>query len=336
MLKHIFSMAMGAFLMFTGCGEQAAQKKVVVYTAHDQIYSEPIFTAFEEKTGIKVEPVFDTEAVKSVGLVNRLISESSNPRCDVFWNNEIARTIVLKNKGLLQPYESNQTRRISSNYKDTEHTWTGFAARLRVIVYNTDQLEEKEAPHSIYDFLKPEWKGKLAIGYPLFGTTEIHFAALNLKMGEEVESFFRQMCENEVACLDGNAMVVSFVAQGTYMAGFTDTDDVYSAKQEGKSVDMIFHDQDGMGSLLIPNTVAMIKGAPHPEEAGALIDFLLSEEVQLMLARSPSAQIPIGQTVEFEHSAFKDLDIRVMDVDYEQVAEIMQENRDLLQSIFVR
>jgi hypothetical protein len=72
------------------------QEQVVIYTSLDKIFSEPILKAFERQAGIKVLDVYDSEATKTTGLVNRLIAEKNNPRADVFWNSEIGRTIVLK------------------------------------------------------------------------------------------------------------------------------------------------------------------------------------------------------------------------------------------------
>ncbi|MBN1806662.1 MAG: hypothetical protein JW837_15545 [Sedimentisphaerales bacterium] len=87
---------------FFGCrGKKSEQQQVVVYTSLDKVFSEPILKAFEKETGIKVLDVYDSEATKTTGLVNRLIAEKANPRADVFWNSEIGRTIVLKRKGVL-------------------------------------------------------------------------------------------------------------------------------------------------------------------------------------------------------------------------------------------
>src|SRR5262245_26984101 len=65
---------------------------VIAYCAQDQVYAESIFHDFEKQTGIKVRAVYDSEAVKTVGLANRLMAERSHPRCDVFWGNEEMRT----------------------------------------------------------------------------------------------------------------------------------------------------------------------------------------------------------------------------------------------------
>ena len=82
------------------------EKTVVVYTSVDQVYSEPVFRDFEKETGIHVLPVYDVEATKTTGLVNRLIAEKARPQADVFWSGEFSQTIVLKNESVLAPYQS--------------------------------------------------------------------------------------------------------------------------------------------------------------------------------------------------------------------------------------
>jgi hypothetical protein len=67
-------------------------KEVVVYTSHDQIHSAPILNLFQTKTGIKVKAVYDVEAAKTAGIVNRLIAEKTHPRSDVFWNIALIRS----------------------------------------------------------------------------------------------------------------------------------------------------------------------------------------------------------------------------------------------------
>ena len=113
------------------------KQEVVIYTSVDQIFSEPILDKFEEETGIAVKAVYDVEAAKTTGLVNRLIAEKDNPLCDVWWNGEIAQTILLKEEGLLTPYFSPEAKGIPDAYIDPEEYWTGFGGRARVCLVNT-------------------------------------------------------------------------------------------------------------------------------------------------------------------------------------------------------
>jgi iron(III) transport system substrate-binding protein len=86
----------------TGCSRQSDQE-VVVYTSVDQVFSEPIFRAFEQSSGIRVRAVFDTEETKCTGVLNRLISEADRPRADVFWSGDPARPLYSSNVAWLAP-----------------------------------------------------------------------------------------------------------------------------------------------------------------------------------------------------------------------------------------
>ena len=77
------------------------RREVVVYTSVDQVFAEPVFRAFEEKTGIAVRPVFDTEETKSTGVLNRLLAEAAHPQADVFWSGDPVRPFLLAKRALL-------------------------------------------------------------------------------------------------------------------------------------------------------------------------------------------------------------------------------------------
>src|SRR4051812_3867168 len=74
-----------------------AADTVVVYTALDREFSEPVLKDYAKGSGVRVLPKFDVESTKTVGLTNLLVAEAARPRCDLFWNNEILNTIRLKN-----------------------------------------------------------------------------------------------------------------------------------------------------------------------------------------------------------------------------------------------
>ncbi len=323
----------------TGCGGDAGGDWVVVYTALDQIYSEPILEGFERETGIEARAVYDTEAAKTTGLVARLLAERERPRCDVFWNNEIIQTLRLKNEGLIEPYRSPGAEAVPAGYKDPEGHWTGFAARARVLVFNTEELRRDQVPNTILDLLDPRWRGRVGMGYPLFGTTATHGAVLYAGWGEErAREFFAGLAANEVQIMEGNATVCRAVADGELPLGLTDTDDVNLQRSQGRPVDWVLLDHEGRGALLIPNTLALIKGAPNAEAGRRLIDYLLTPEVETRLAGSPSAQIPLIPADETDlPPVVADLAARrFMDPDFERAAPLLPKSADMLKSIFAR
>ena len=326
-----------AIITIVGCGKKDPAQQVVVYTSLDKVFSEPVLKAFEEQTGIKVLAVYDSEATKTTGLVNRLIAEKNSPRADVFWNSETGRTIVLKDKGVLEQYTSPSATDVPATFKDKDAYWTGFAARCRVLIYNTEMLKEADLPKSIFELTEPQWKGKVSLAYPLFGTTATHSAALFDHLGQEkAKEYFQALKANDVMITDGNASSRDRVADGTVPIGFTDTDDAYVAMQQGRPVDIIWPDKDGIGTLLIPNTVGLIKGGPNPEAARKFIDFLLSEETEAMLANSEAGQIPLRASVKRPAHVPTPDKVKAMEVDFEKVAEMIEPSAKFLQQLFVR
>jgi len=318
------------------------RSEVVVYTALDQIFSEPILNRFESQTGIRVRAVYDTEAAKTVGLVNRLLSEKSHPRCDVFWNNEILRTLLLKREGITEAYHSPNAAGIPEAFRDPEGHWTGFAARARVIIYNTHLVPGKASPKLLEDLTDPKWKGRCAIANPLFGTTATHAAVLWWLWGpDRAQKFFESCNQNDVIQLPGNATVRDQVALGETSWGLTDSDDANGALLDDRPVEVTFPimpDADGNlgGILLIPNTVSVIRGAPHPKAARKLVDYLLSPEVEEALAGSRSAQLPLRRDIAPPPRWAILNELPHLDVDWDAVLDALQPSAQWLDENYVR
>ena len=315
------------------------QSEVVIYTSVDQIYSEPVLENFEAITGIKVKAVYDVEAAKTTGLVNRLIAEKGNPLADVWWNGEIAQTILLKEEGVLTPYSSPEANGIPSAYIDMDGYWTGFGGRARVLLVNTDMVSPEDYPESIFDLVGYIENGySVGIAYPVFGTTATHVAALYAELGlEDAEQFLMDLKEVGVLVLDGNGVVRDRVAQGMIEMGLTDTDDSIGAIERGSPVEMVFLDQGygQMGTLKIPNTVGMVKEGPNPDEAKMLIDYLLSERNVADLVDSGWFQLPL-RDINVNQEYFDASGVKGMDVNYVEIYGFIEQAKREMAEIFVR
>jgi iron(III) transport system substrate-binding protein len=330
--------AIAILALLAGCVDQEA-RAVVVYTSVDQVYAEPIFKEFEEETGIQVRAVYDVEAAKTTGLVNRLIAEKENPLADVFWNGEFMQTILLKEKGVLAPYESPDAASIPVQYRDPEGCWAGVGGRARVLLVNTDRVLPDEYPTSLLDLVSDTYAaGDVGIAYPMFGTSATHAAALYAVLGaEEGRAFYEALQDRGVRVVDGNSVVRDLVADGKLKVGLTDTDDACRAYEDGAPVAIILPDQEegGIGTLVIPNTVALISGAPHPEEGKQLVDYLLSEETEQKFLDIGWIQVSVRDGGE-SPSCIGMGGVRGMNVSAAAVhAELQQAKQDLT-GIFIR
>ena len=314
------------------------KKTIIVYTSVDQVYAEPVFRDFRNVTGIVVLPVYDVEAAKTTGLVNRLIAEKNRPQADVFWSGEFSQTLLLKNETVLAPYASPSAADIPEHFKDPDNYWTGFGGRARVFIINTDKLTPDQYPHSINDMLDSRYPANsVGIAYPMFGTTATHAAALYSLLGREnAKAFFSSLSERHVRVVDGNSVVRDLVANGQLAFGLTDTDDACGAVERGNHVVIIVPDQGPgeIGALVIPNTVAMIAGAPHPEEAKTFIDYVLDRKTENLLVSSGWIQVP-SRDVATTTSCLNTHDIRTMDVSYQDVYSGIADTKKDLIEIFI-
>jgi iron(III) transport system substrate-binding protein len=247
--------------------------EVIVYCAQDQTYAEPILHEFEQETGIRVRALYDSEAVKTVGLANRLLAERQRPQCDVFWGNEEMRTRQLAALDVWSAAEGFAT----------------FGARVRCLVLRTNEPDLPELPQSLLELTNAVWRGRVAIAFPQFGTTATHFHVLRQVWGE---ARWRRWCQglvsNDTLVLDGNSTVVKMVGRGEAWIGLTDTDDVLAGQREGLPV---ARGRDLPETLLfIPNTVGIVRGAPHPQHARQLSAYLQQPETVNRLLNAGAIQ----------------------------------------------
>ncbi len=319
-------------LFFAGCFSQDPAPSVTVYVSEDQVFSEPILKDFEKETGIKVNAVYDTEESKSTGVMNRLIAEKNHPRADVYWANEPIRAEVLRQKGILKPYDSPNAKEIAAVFKEKNHYWTGFSARVRVLLV-AEGVENK--PTSILAYTNPEFKSKAVIANPLFGTTTAHIAALFTVWGDvKTKEFLEAMRTNQVIISTSNGESADFVGSKSAAFSLVDSDDAMSRIKRKLPLRVVYPDQGegGIGAFVVPNAVMQIHGAPHPKMAQKLIDYLLSAKSEKKLAYADCAQIPLHKGVAMPEGLRAMDEIKVMQVDYAKVAQKLVEIQPFLKA----
>jgi iron(III) transport system substrate-binding protein len=323
-------------LFVSGCGG-SSNPRVVLYCAQDKEFAEESLADFTQRTGIAVATKFDTEADKSVSLYQELVADKARPRCDVFWNNEIVNTIRLQREGLLEPYASPSAAPYPAFCRASDDTWHAFASRARILIVNKQLVPQKDWPRSIFDLTDARWKDRVVIARPQFGTSATMAACLFQVLGEEkAKEFYQGLKRNGVQLAPGNKQVAQWVADGKtpdgqpVVVGITDTDDALDVIEDGKLVAMLFPDRDSpkdgkMGTLFIPNTVAILRGCPNPDRARELVDYLLSAEVEARLAESKSHQIPLNPQVQASLPPQMETPktVKAMDADFEKAVDLL-------------
>ena len=312
---------------------QAPAGVVVVYCSVDQDFARGVLADFEKQTGLRVLARYDEEARKTTGLVQRLRAEKARPAADVFWSSEIFQTIRLAEEGLLAAYDGPAAKGWPAQFADRQGRWHAFALRMRVIAYDTRRVKPDEAPKKLEDLLDAKWKGRLAMARPEFGTTRGDVASWLVHYGpDRAKEILRGLKANGVRLVQGNSTAVRTVARGEADVCFTDTDDVYVARRNGWPIAMAPLDQGGDGALAIPNTAALIQGAPHAEAGRKLLAYLLSEKVERDLAASESHNVPVRPALAGPFSKY--VPGKALKVDYAKVAAAMPAAMAAVKEIF--
>ncbi len=287
-------------MMFGGCRPHA--RRVVVYVSTDDAIAVPILRRFEAETGIHVLMVGDTEAQKTRGLLERIRAERGHVVADVLWSSEAIGTEALADDGLLAPHVSRVSTDWPESWRSPGHLWHAFSPRPRVLVFDPRRVSRDEVPTSWSDLVAPQWSSHVVFADPRYGTTGGHLAAMRWRLGAEAYGdWVTALKTGGVRTLPGgNAAVVDTVRRGEAKLGATDADDVRAANLAGANLDMVIPSHGPAaeeGPMLMPNTVAIIQGAPHPAEAAELADWLLSEHTARMLASSASGNVPLQESV---------------------------------------
>lgn len=315
---------------------QGRSAALVVYCSVDEGFARGVLDTFSTRTGIRLSVVFDSEAGKTTGLVNKIISEAAagRPRADVFWSGELFNTIMLGRKGLLEPYDSPVAADIPARFRDSQHRWTATAARARVLAFDPGKTKPEEVPTRWEDLAVPEVAKQTALANPLFGTTRGHVAAMFALWGSERGRVFLQaLRDGGVLITDGNSAAVRAVAAGRAKLAATDTDDVWVAQRSGVPLDLVYPDMGDGGTLLVPCSVAIVKGSDNLEAAGKLVDFLVSAEVERLLAKSDSRNIPVRDWLLAELEMTRPSQCKV---DFDAVVDAMDEAVAAAREILIR
>jgi len=276
----------------------SASRPVVLYCSADEQFARPLLAEFTSRTGIQVRPVFDTEAGKTTGLIERLRAERRRPIADVWWSSEIYGTLLLAGDGLLVPFDPATASDIPTQFRDADRRWTAFGLRGRALAFDPSRTPREKVPLRWELLADPAWRGRIAMANPLYGTTRGQMAQLLAAWGEErFRAYLTALAANGVRLADGNAHSVRMLIAGQVDLAMTDTDDIRVAKAGGASIDFLLPTVGDEGSpqaaLWIPNSVGLVAGGSNPDGGRRLVEFLASADTEGGLEASESGNVPV-------------------------------------------
>lgn len=295
-------------LVLVACGKQTEDsiakpvtsqpaEKVVVYSARAEHLIKPMFDAYTEKTGVKVEYI----TAEAGALLARLQSEGATTPADILMTVDVGNLYQAEDMGVLRAIESETlNQNIPFYLRDYKNQWFGLTLRARTIVYSSDRVKPEEL--STYaDLANEKWRGRLC----LRTSKKVYNQSL-------VASFIaHEGVEKATEIMQGwikNLAVAPFAndnaAMDAIIAGLCDVAVVntyYFGRMEadGKSADLklFWPNQDSTGVHVNISGAGVTKHAKNPQAAQALIEWLSSVEAQGLLAKL-NLEYPVNPKVE--------------------------------------
>ncbi|MGL4513125.1 MAG: extracellular solute-binding protein [Lacipirellulaceae bacterium] len=292
-----------AFLLaaLAGCTDPRPLQ-VVVYTTVPEEVGKPIFDAFTRQTGVPVVATHQAGRAVAASLSERLAAEREQPKCDLYWTDDPLELLRLEGLGVLRKQLLEAEAEYPADSRSPDHAWFGFALRARVIVVNKQLLKEDRWPRSLEALSDPQWTDKCGVSHPLAGASATHSACLFKAWGpERAEEYFKKL-KRTCRVLSGSKQVAAAVARGDLWLGLVNSDDAMFEKEKGAPIELIYPDQpeagspdDALGTLFVPQVVAMIDKSPEPRGGQALAEFLLTPMVECRLVDGPGAFVPLNR-----------------------------------------
>ena len=302
--RQVAAITLGTALSFAlgSSGTAWADGTVNVYSYRQPVLIEPLFKAFTEATGIKVNYVFAKQ-----GLVERLAQEARNSPADVLLTSDVARLVEASERGLVQPVGSEAiTSNVPEALRDKQNRWFGLTMRARVVYASVDRVEQNTMTYT--ELADPKWKGKLCIRSGQHPYNLGLFAAMIARTGSEAtkawlagvkDNLARKPVGNERA----QAKAIHYgecdlaVANTYYMGKMATNDKEPEQKEWAKSSRIIFPTwEDGTTHVNISG-MALTKHAPNKTNAVKLMEYFASPPAQQIYAEG-NFEYPVAAGVE--------------------------------------
>jgi iron(III) transport system substrate-binding protein len=318
-------------LALAGCGgdDEGASDTLTVYSGREEELVAPLFERFEEETGISV----DVRYGDSAELAATIAEEGDNSPADVFFAQDPGSLGSVD--GQLAELPDDVLERVDETFRDTDGRWVGTSGRARVLVYNTDELDEAEVPDSVFDLTDPKWKGKIGLA-PTNASFQAFVTAMRLDVGEErTKQWLEDLKANDPKFYEKNTPTVEAVASGEIEVGLVNHYYLYLVKEEQPDapIENKYLPGNDPGALVSVAGAGIRDGADHADAAERFVEFLLADEQQRFYTEeAEEAEIPLVEGIEPREGVptLDELSGRGPDVDLSAFGEQLERTLELL------
>jgi iron(III) transport system substrate-binding protein len=271
------------FLILMGCNKTQSGPTLFAYVSMEEDIGQRLLTGFEKDTGIRVDFV----RLSTGEAAARLEAEKNNPQSSVWLGGVGLGHAEAKEKGLTEPYESAQTKKIPPQYRDPENYWHGIYQGVLAFAANNKELESRKLtpPQTWKDLTDPKWKNLIQLPNPGTSGTSYNLITTLIKRDGEKSAFdyLHALHGNVSQYTKSGAAPTKNVALGESVIGVGYSQDILRLIHESKANIRIIYPTDGTGFEVA--AVSLIKNGKQPDLAKKLVDWLYTPSAGQILAK---------------------------------------------------
>lgn len=288
--------------------------RLTIYTSHKEEVYMPIVREFEERTGIWVDVI--TGGTNE--LLERIESQQDNVEADVMFGGGVESLKAYEH--CFSPYVVGSSDSIREPHQAEDAVWTPFSALPVVLIYNT-KLVSPDKITGWSSLSDPIFRGRIAFADPAISGSSFTALATQILAGKSMDKTLATLAENlQGKTLSSSGDVLNAVVDGSCLVGITLEETALKYIAAGADLAMVYPEE---GTSCVPDASAIVKGAPHSENAKRFLDFTVSYEVQQMLSES-SYRRPVRSDIPAGESLLPLQDIVLVDYDIDWACK----NRD--------
>lgn len=312
------------------CGGSSSSE-LTIYSGRTQELVEPLLDQFAKETGIDIAVRYGDSADLAV-LID---TEGDASPADVFFSQSPGAIGFLDTQPRLVELPANVLERVPEQFRASDGDWVGVSGRVRVIVYNADEIDDSEVPNSVFDLTDPEYRGRVGVA-PTNGSFQDFVTIMRSMRGDEATlEWLTAMRENGVRTYPNNIAIRDAVERGEIDFGLANHYYNEQAKAEDPETPTENHYLDGAdpGAAILTAAVGVLDTAgDQSENAQRLVEFLLSQEAQEYFARETfeyplaSGVDPVGDLPPLDSIATPQVDLSGLGGGLQRTRELIRDS----------
>jgi len=279
-LIAIILLSFMALLLACRSSGTSGGKSLLIYTPHGQDLLKDFVARYKQ-----AHPEVDVQFLDmgSREVLARLRAERNRPQADLWWGAAHMTFQTAAEENLLAPYRPTWADKVPENERDPQDRWYGTYETPQVIVYNSELVRAEDAPQDWDEVLDARWRDKVLIRNPIpSDSMRVIFGAMIWRSYKDTNSpaggydWLRRLDANVHEYTADPTLLMQKLARGEGLISLWSMPDVWLYREK-KNLKLAYVIPKS-GAPVITDGIAIVKGAPHEEEARRFYEFVNTPE----------------------------------------------------------